>query len=36
MLPEKMKLKVIRQTSHQFRVVRGLMRRKDMGSGHRY
>ena len=30
MLPEKMKLKVIRQTSHQFRVVRGLMRRKDI------
>src|SRR4030042_2072292 len=30
MLPEKMKLKVIRQTSHQFRIVRNLMQRKDV------
>ena len=32
MLPEKMKLKVIRQTSHQFQVVRGLMMRPDIGE----
>ncbi len=32
MLPEPMKLKVIRQTSHQFRVVRELMKRKDVGE----
>lgn len=30
MLPGKMKLKVIRQTSHQFQVVRGLMKRNDV------
>ena len=30
MLPEKMKLKVIRQTSHQYQVVRGLMQRSDI------
>lgn len=30
MLPEKMKLKVIRQTSHQFQVIKGLMRRNDI------
>lgn len=30
MLPGKMKLKVIRQTSHQFQVVRGLMKRGDV------
>jgi DNA topoisomerase III len=32
MLPEQMKLKVIRQTSHQFQVVRGLMNRGDIGE----
>lgn len=32
MLPEKMKLKVIRQTSHQFKVVRSLMQRPDIGE----
>lgn len=30
MLPGKMKLKIIRQTSHQFQVVRGLMKRGDV------
>ncbi|MGE5403612.1 MAG: DNA topoisomerase III [Candidatus Saccharibacteria bacterium] len=30
MLPQKMKLKVIRQTAHQYQVVRGLMRRDDI------
>jgi DNA topoisomerase-3 len=30
MLPENMKLKVIRQTSHQFQVVKGLMKRQDI------
>lgn len=30
MLPEQMKLKVIRQTSHQFQAVRNLMRRPDI------
>ncbi|UCH98718.1 MAG: DNA topoisomerase III, partial [Candidatus Aminicenantes bacterium] len=30
MLPERMKLKVIRKSSHQFRVVSGLMKRKDI------
>lgn len=30
MIPEKMKLKVIRQTSHQFQVVKHLMSRKDI------
>ncbi len=30
MLPEKMKLKVIRRTSHQFRVIRNLMKRQDV------
>lgn len=30
MLPEKMKLKVIKQTSHQYQVVRGLMQRSDI------
>ena len=30
MLPEKMKLKVIKQTSHQYQVVRGLMQRNDI------
>ncbi|MEG3070705.1 MAG: DNA topoisomerase [Candidatus Syntrophopropionicum ammoniitolerans] len=30
MLPFSMKLKVIRQTSHQFRIVKGLMNRKDI------
>lgn len=30
MLPGKMKLKVIRQTSHQFQVVKGLMHRNDV------
>ncbi len=29
-LPDRMKLKVIRQTSHQFRVVRNLMKRPDI------
>jgi DNA topoisomerase-3 len=32
MLPDKMKLKVIRQGSHQFRVVTGLMKRGDIGE----
>ena len=32
MLPEKMKLKVIRQTGQQFRVVSGLMKRQDIGE----
>lgn len=32
MLPEQMKLKVIRQTSHQFQVVRSLMNRPDIGE----
>lgn len=32
MLPEKMKLKVIRKTSHQFRVVTQLMKRNDVGQ----
>ena len=30
MLPEKMKLKVIKQTSHQFQVVKELMKRNDI------
>ena len=30
MLPETMKLKVIRQTSHQYQVIRGLMQRGDI------
>jgi DNA topoisomerase-3 len=30
MLPEKMKLKIIKQTSHQYQVVRGLMQRNDI------
>ena len=30
MLPANMKLKVIRQTSHQFQVVRNLMKREDL------
>lgn len=30
MLPEKMKLKVIKQTSHQYQVVKGLMNRQDI------
>ena len=30
MLPEKMKLKVIRQTSHQYQVIRSLMKRQDI------
>ncbi|MFZ5642849.1 MAG: DNA topoisomerase III [Bacillota bacterium] len=30
MVPEQMKLKVIRQTSHQFKVVQSLMRRQDI------
>ncbi len=32
MLPEKMKLKVIRKSSHQFRAVSDLMKRKDIGE----
>ncbi|NIM17788.1 MAG: DNA topoisomerase III [Candidatus Aminicenantes bacterium] len=32
MLPEKMKLKVIRQSAHQFRVVSNLMKRNDLGE----
>ncbi|MFZ5651988.1 MAG: DNA topoisomerase III [Bacillota bacterium] len=32
MVPEHMKLKVIRQTSHQFQVVRNLMKRPDIGE----
>jgi len=32
MLPEKMKLKVMRKTSHQFRVVTNLMKRSDIGQ----
>ncbi|HEX3015345.1 MAG TPA: DNA topoisomerase III [Desulfobacteria bacterium] len=32
MLPDQMKLKVIRQTSHQFQVVRNLMRRADLSE----
>ncbi|MGS0763507.1 DNA topoisomerase III [Syntrophomonas curvata] len=30
MLPEKMKLKVIKQTAHQYQVVKGLMNRQDI------
>ncbi|MGI6684043.1 MAG: DNA topoisomerase III [Bacillota bacterium] len=30
MIPEKMKLKVIRQTSHQFNIVKNLMKRNDI------
>jgi DNA topoisomerase-3 len=30
MLPEKMKLKVIKQSAHQYQVVRGLMQRSDL------
>ncbi|MEN6349302.1 MAG: DNA topoisomerase III [Syntrophomonas sp.] len=30
MLPGKMKLKIIKQTSHQFQVIKGLMRRDDV------
>jgi len=30
MLPEKMKLRVIRQTSHQYQVIRSLMKRQDI------
>lgn len=32
MLPEKMKLKPIKQTSHQYRIVKDLMGRKDVGE----
>ncbi|MHB1419078.1 MAG: DNA topoisomerase III [Bacillota bacterium] len=32
MLPEQMKLRVIRQTSHQFQVVTSLMKRQDIGE----
>lgn len=32
MLPEKMKLQVIKKSSHQFRTVRELMKRKDIGE----
>ncbi len=32
MLPEKMKLQVIKQSSHQFRIVRDLLKRKDIGK----
>ncbi len=32
MLPEKMKLKTIKQTSHQYRIVKGLMGRKDVSE----
>ncbi len=32
MVPEQMKLKVIRQTSHQFQMVRNLMKRTDIGE----
>jgi len=32
MLPENMKLQVLRQTSRQFRLVRDLMKRKDIGE----
>ena len=32
MLPEKMKLQVIRQSSHQFKTVSGLMQRGDIGE----
>lgn len=32
MVPEQMKLKVIRQTSHQFQLVRNLMKRTDIGE----
>jgi DNA topoisomerase-3 len=32
MLPSSMKLKVIRQTSHQFTIVRNLMRRQDLNE----
>jgi len=32
MVPEQMKLKVIRQTSHQYQVVNNLMRRQDIGE----
>ncbi|MGE5453789.1 MAG: DNA topoisomerase, partial [Methylocystaceae bacterium] len=30
MLPDKLKLKTIRQTSHQFQIVKGLMKRQDI------
>lgn len=30
MLPERMKLKIIRQTAHQFRIIKDLMKRKDI------
>lgn len=32
MVPDQMKLKVIRQTSHQYQVVNNLMRRQDIGE----
>ena len=32
MLPETMKLKVIKKTSHQFRAINSLMKRKDIGD----
>ncbi|KJS16963.1 MAG: DNA topoisomerase III [Peptococcaceae bacterium BRH_c4b] len=32
MVPEQMKLKVIRQTSHQFNMVQNLMKRQDIGE----
>jgi DNA topoisomerase-3 len=32
MLPEKMKLRVMKKTAHQFRTVQGLMKRKDIGE----
>lgn len=32
MVPEQMKLKVIRQTSHQFKMVQNLMKRQDIGE----
>jgi len=32
MLPEQMRLKVIRETSHQFRAVADLMKRNDLGE----
>ncbi|MDI6602024.1 MAG: DNA topoisomerase III [Thermoanaerobacteraceae bacterium] len=32
MLPSSMDLQVIRETSHQFKVVKGLMRRRDIGE----
>lgn len=31
-LPDKMKLKVLRETSHQFKTVQALLRRKDIGE----